>query len=94
MQLTDGAEVFVGFVTGNDDALVYRATVLVAEHKILRKSWGVDALAPFESVHATEAEALAACAARLRERARALDAKADAVAAKAVACGVGPAKPE
>lgn len=93
MTLTDGAEVFVSFVS-SDSPVIYKATVLVAEHKILQRSWGVQALMDFESVHATEAEALAACAADLRERARVLDAKADELAAKATACGVGPAKPE
>jgi hypothetical protein len=94
MQLLDGQDVYVSFVSVNDEAIVNRATVISAEHRLLRRSYGNEVLRGHEHVAATEAEALAACAVELRIRARKLDARADEIAAKAVACGVGPAKPE
>lgn len=94
--MTDGQEVWVAFTTERGDHVVYKTIVLVAEHRVVRGIGGngANALMPFQTTHATEAEALAACAAEVRERARTLDAKADQIAAKAVACGVGPAQPE
>lgn len=93
--MTDGQEVWVAFTTDRGDHIIYKTIVLVAEHRVVRGLGGeASTLASFQTTHATEAEALAACAAEVRERARTLDAKADQIAAKAVACGVGPAKPE
>lgn len=94
-QMTDGADVWVAFTTEAGAHHVYKTTVLVAAHGIVGGAGGgATPLHSFQTVHATEAEALAACAAQIRERARSLDAKADALTAKAASLGVGPAKPE
>lgn len=97
MRLIDGESVFVAGVTVDNyqaREIVSAGTVLSGEHRLVQFSYGPRVLGDWETVHVTEAEALAACAARFRERARALDARADELTARAVACGVGPAKPE
>lgn len=97
MRLIDGESVFVSGVTIDNyqaKEIVSTGRVLSGEHRLVQFSYGPRVLGEWESVHTTEAEALAACAARIRERARALDAKADELTARAVACGVGPANPE
>lgn len=95
--MVEGSEIWTAFVLVDGQgarAHASRATVISAEHGVVRRSYGVGVLAPWETIHATEAEALADCAAQLRARARQIDAKADEVAAQAAALGVGPAKPE
>lgn len=92
MTMTDGQTVYLSFAierstSGEPYANVTKATVVSAEHRLVRRECGtVRVLDDYgvERVHATEAEAWAACAASLAGMAHGIIVKAMECEAKAV----------